>query len=63
MSKKKTVVPGARKALEEFKAEIASEFGLTPENMGSKLRSSHTGYITRNLVELGEKELMKKYKK
>ncbi|PAB55745.1 small, acid-soluble spore protein, alpha/beta type [Anaeromicrobium sediminis] len=63
MSKRNTVVPGARRALDEFKAEIASEFGLTADNITNNLKSSHTGYITRELVKMGEKEMMKKYNK
>jgi hypothetical protein len=63
MSKKNTVVPGARRALDEFKAEIAGEFGLTPDNIHDNLKSAHTGYITRELVKIGEKEMMKKYNK
>lgn len=55
MSKKKLVVPEARHALEEFKSEVAKEFGVDdPSNLASK----HTGLIVRKLVEMGEKQLI-----
>ncbi|SCZ05979.1 small, acid-soluble spore protein, alpha/beta type [Alkaliphilus peptidifermentans] len=59
MSKKKLVVPNARKALEDYKIEIAKEFGVDdPRTLASK----HTGYIVRNLVEMGERQLINKNK-
>ena len=55
MSKKKLVVPEAREAFEQFKMEIANEFGEDdPRNMASK----HTGMIVRELVRLGENQLI-----
>lgn len=55
MSKKKLVVPEAREAFEQFKMEIANEFGEDdPRNMASK----HTGMIVRELVKLGENQLI-----
>lgn len=56
MSKKKLLVPEARHAFEEFKMEIANEFGVSdPRHLASK----HTGLIVRDLVKMGEEELMK----
>ena len=55
MSKRKLVVPEAREALEQFKIEFAKEYGVDDPR---SLTSSHTGYIVRDLVELGQKQLM-----
>ncbi|GAB6086670.1 small, acid-soluble spore protein, alpha/beta type [Alkaliphilus crotonatoxidans] len=55
MPKRKLVVPNARQALEEFKMEIAQEFGVDDPR---SLASRHTGQITRRLVEMGEKQLI-----
>ncbi|MFA5528177.1 MAG: alpha/beta-type small acid-soluble spore protein [Peptostreptococcales bacterium] len=59
MSRNKTVVPEAREALEKFKMEIANELSADNSNPidSGALASKHTGYITRKLVELAEKEL------
>ena len=55
MSKKRLVVPEAREAFEQFKMEIANEFGEDdPRNLASK----HTGIIVRDLVRLGENQLI-----
>jgi hypothetical protein len=55
MSKNKLVVPEAREALEKFKMEIANEFGADdPRNLASK----HTGLIVRELVRMGQEELI-----
>jgi hypothetical protein len=55
MSKKKLVVPEAREAFEQFKMEIADEFGVDdPRNLASK----HTGMIVRELVKQGENQLI-----
>lgn len=57
MSKNKLLVPEAREALEKFKAEIASEFGVDdPRNLASR----HTGLIVRELVKMGQEELVDK---
>lgn len=56
MSKRKLVVPEARQAFEEYKLEIANEFG---EDDPNNLASKHTGMIVRHLVADGEKQLMK----
>ncbi len=54
-SKKRLVVPESRQALEQFKAEVANEFGVDDPK---SLASNHTGYIVRKLVEMGEKQLV-----
>ena len=52
---KKLVIPEAREAFEKFKMEIANEFGVDdPRNLASK----HTGVIVRELVKLGENQLI-----
>lgn len=57
MSKKRLVVPEARKALEDLKLELANEFNADdPRNLASK----HTGLIVRKLVEMGEDNLINK---
>lgn len=56
MAKKKLVVPEAREAFEQYKLEIANEFGVDdPRNLASK----HTGVIVRHLVADGQRQLMK----
>ncbi len=55
MSRKKLVVPNARKAFEEFKMEIAREYGVDDPR---SLASTHTGQIVRRLVEMGEKQIL-----
>lgn len=56
MAKKKLVVPEAREAFEQYKMEIANEFGVDdPRNLASK----HTGVIVRHLVADGQRQLMK----
>lgn len=55
MSKNKLIVPEAREALEKFRMEIANEFGVdNPRNLASK----HTGLIVRELIKMGEEELI-----
>lgn len=55
MAKNKLVVPEARKALDQYKLEISREFGVdSPE----ALASNHTGYIVRNLVKMGEEQVL-----
>lgn len=61
MSDKRTVVPEARMALNEFKAEIAQEFGIHSKNYES-LANAHTGRLTRKLVEMGKNALHRKRK-
>jgi small acid-soluble spore protein D (minor alpha/beta-type SASP) len=62
MSKKKLVVPEAREAMEQFKLEMSKELlGTNSSNPvdSGYLSSYHTGKITRKLVEIGEKQLLK----
>ena len=60
ISKRRLVVPEARKAFEKYKMEIANEFGVDdPRNLASR----HTGMIVRNLVADGQKQLIRKNKK
>lgn len=51
------LVPGAAKAVEQFKIEIASEFGvdLGPEST-SRANGSVGGEITKRLVQLSEQQ-------
>lgn len=58
MTKNRLVVPEARQALEQYKIEVANEFGVTDTR---SLASNHTGYIVRKLVEMGEKQLLDNY--
>ena len=55
-STNKLVVPGSKQALENLKYEIARELGI---NLGadqtSLLNGTVGGYMTKRLVELGEK--------
>ena len=55
-STNKLVVPGSKQALESLKYEIAYELGI---NLGadqtSRLNGTVGGYMTKRLVELGEK--------
>lgn len=62
MARNKLVVPEARAALDKFKFEIGSELDLTNYNSVdyASLASKHTGYITKKLVEMGEKQLTNK---
>ncbi|MBS4534858.1 alpha/beta-type small acid-soluble spore protein [Clostridium sp. D2Q-14] len=55
MSKHKLVVPEAREAFEKYKMEIANEFGV---NDPRSLASNHTGYIVRDLIKMGEEQIM-----
>ncbi|WP_249168617.1 alpha/beta-type small acid-soluble spore protein [Alkaliphilus sp. B6464] len=48
-------MPEARQALEQFKIEVAQEFGVDDPR---SLASNHTGYIVRKLVEMGEQQLI-----
>ncbi|MBS4538782.1 alpha/beta-type small acid-soluble spore protein [Clostridium sp. D2Q-11] len=57
MSRKKLVVPEARQAFEKYKMEIAKEFGVDDPRA---LASRHTGYIVRDLVKMGEEQMINK---
>ena len=55
-STNKLVVPGAQQALENLKYEIARELGITlGADQTSRLNGTVGGYMTKRLVELGEK--------
>ncbi|WP_352418327.1 alpha/beta-type small acid-soluble spore protein [Proteiniborus sp.] len=57
MSRRKLVVPEARNAFEQFKTEIANEYGVDdPRNLAAK----HTGVIVRELIAKAEKQLINK---
>lgn len=62
MSKRRLVVPEARAALDQFKVEIAREFGIGNGGpiQSEYLASYHTGRITKGLVEKGEQQLIDK---
>jgi len=56
MNKNKLVVPESRKALENLKYEIAKEMGIElGADQTSRLNGTVGGYMTKRLVELGEK--------
>lgn len=54
----RTVVPGAKQAIDRMKYEIANEFGV---NLGpdatSRANGSVGGEITRRLVQMGESQI------
>lgn len=64
---RKPLNPNAAKALEEMKLEIAKEMGLT-DNLNNNLNPIENiftagpvgGMMTRNLVEMGQKQLINK---
>lgn len=56
---RRLVVPNAREALEQYKMEVAKEFGVDDPK---SLASNHTGLIVRRLVEMGEQQLIDSYK-
>ena len=52
----KLVVPGSKQALENLKYEIAKELGISlGADQTSRLNGTVGGYMTKKLVELGEK--------
>ena len=59
----KTVVPGAKAALNQMKLEIANELGMTDYqtadkgNMTARQNGYVGGYMTKKLVEMAEKQL------
>ena len=57
-SKNKLVVPGAQKAIDQMKYEIANEFGV---NLGpdatSRANGSVGGEITKRLVQMGQNQI------
>lgn len=58
LNNSKLVVPGAKKAIERMKYEIANEFGV---NLGpdatSRANGSVGGEITKRLVQMGQNQL------
>ena len=58
LNSNKLVVPGAKKAIERMKYEIANEFGV---NLGpdatSRANGSVGGEITKRLVQMGQNQL------
>lgn len=57
-SSNKLAVPGAQKALQQLKYEIANEFGVNLEkNSSSRANGSVGGEITKRLVEMAQKQL------
>lgn len=60
LSNHKILVPEAREALNQFKMEVAKELGISSPNPieNGYLSSYHTGYFTKKLVEMAEKQLI-----
>lgn len=62
-SSNRIVVPEARMALNQMKAEIASELGLSnyeqidKGNLSSRQNGYVGGYMTKRLVEMAEQQL------
>lgn len=56
MRSNKLITPGSKKAVENLKYEIARELGITlGADTSSRLNGTVGGYMTKKLVELGEK--------
>lgn len=56
MRSNKLIAPGSKKAVENLKYEIAHELGITlGADTSSRLNGTVGGYMTKKLVELGEK--------
>jgi hypothetical protein len=57
-NRNRTVVPGAKQAIDKMKYEIANEFGV---NLGpdatSRANGTVGGEITRRLVQMGESQI------
>ena len=59
----KTVVPGAKQALNQMKLEIANELGMTnyqqmdKGNLTARENGYVGGYMTKKLVEMAEKQM------
>ncbi|AST02516.1 small, acid-soluble spore protein, alpha/beta type [Bacillus thuringiensis] len=55
---KQLLVPGAEQALEQFKYEIAQEFGVSlGSNTASRSNGSVGGEVTKRLVALAQQQL------
>ncbi|TXR99487.1 small, acid-soluble spore protein, alpha/beta type [Bacillus sp. SH7-1] len=54
----KLLVPGAEQALEQFKYEIAQEFGVSlGSNTAARSNGSVGGEVTKRLVALAQQQL------
>ncbi|EOW9526842.1 small, acid-soluble spore protein, alpha/beta type [Bacillus cytotoxicus] len=54
----KLLVPGAEQALEQFKYEIAQEFGINlGSNTAARANGSVGGEVTKRLVSLAQQQL------
>lgn len=59
----KTVVPGAKQALNQMKLEIANELGMTnyqqmdKGNLTARENGYVGGYMTKKLVEMAEQQM------
>ena len=54
----KLLVPGAEQALEQFKYEIAQEFGVSlGSNTASRSNGAVGGEVTKRLVALAQQQL------
>ncbi|OXS77529.1 alpha/beta-type small acid-soluble spore protein [Domibacillus enclensis] len=57
-NRQQLLVPGAEQALEQFKYEIASEFGVTlGAETNARSNGSTGGEMTKRLVRLAQQEL------
>ena len=57
-SKNKLVVPGAQNAIDQMKAEIAHEFGVTlGPDTSARQNGSVGGEITKRLVQMGQNQI------
>ena len=62
MASNKTLVPGAKKAMEQFKMEAANEVGVTlKQGYNGDLTSREAGYVggymVKRLVEQAEQQM------
>ena len=63
MARNKSVVPEARQALNQMKAEIANELGLTNYDsidkgtLSSRENGYVGGYMTKRLVEMAQRQM------
>ena len=64
LSRNKLVVPGAQAAIDNMKAEIANEFGVTlGANATARQNGSVGGEITKRLVKQAQQQLGSSYTK
>ena len=63
-SRNKLVVPGAQAAIDNMKAEIANEFGVTlGADTSARQNGSVGGEITKRLVKQAQQQLGSSYSK